>query len=266
MSFSPKTARKRFGQHFLVDQNILRKIISAISPKQNEHFLEIGPGTAALTEHLLPHVGQLDLVEIDRDLAALLEQQYQQDPRVHIYCADALFFDLSRIASKQHPIRVAGNLPYNISTPLIFKLLEQRELVKDMHFLLQKEVVDRLTAKLHSADYSRLSVMAQYYCDCTALFRVSAQSFNPPPQVESAVVRLVPFVTQPFLAENERIFAKIVKEAFTYRRKTLANALKSMVKKEVLQQAGIDPSLRPQDLTVEEYVRISNQLTEHQNS
>jgi 16S rRNA (adenine1518-N6/adenine1519-N6)-dimethyltransferase len=253
-------ARKRFGQHFLHDKNLLHKMISLIAPEAHEHFVEIGPGLGALTELLAPHVGILDLIEIDRDLAAILKEQYASDSRVKLHCADILSFELTNISQQPRSLRVVGNLPYNISSPLLFKCFEEKNIIQDMHFLLQKEVVDRITGEIGSADYGRLAVMSQYYCTPTALLDVPPEVFKPQPKVDSAFVRLVPLEQPPLLAHSTAMLSRVVKEAFTYRRKTLSNALKNLVEKRILLDLGINPTLRPQDISVVDFVRISNSL------
>lgn len=260
MDVSKIIPRKRFGQNFLMDKNILRKMAACIAPQQGQHLVEIGPGLGALTEQILPATENLDVIEIDRDLVAVLEERYANDARIHIHSADALEFDLHKLTQQPHSLRVIGNLPYNISSPLLFKCFENKALIQDMHFLLQKEVVDRITAPLGGADYGRLSVMAQYYCICTDLFSVPPEAFKPRPQVYSSFLRLVPREEPILAAHNTETLSKVVKEAFTYRRKTLSNSLKKLVAKELLIKLDIDPSLRPQDLSVQDFVRISNEV------
>ena len=249
------TPRKRFGQHFLHDPNILQKIISAISPQANEHFVEIGPGQGVLTQALLSTGIFLDAVEIDRDLVQYLRLTLSDEKNFRLHQQDALVFDFPSLVKPQQKLRIVGNLPYNISTPLLFKLFDTQHIIQDMHFMLQKEVVLRLIASVGDSTYNRLSVMAQFFCDCSLLFNVSARCFSPPPKVESAFVRLIPHQQLPRIHfEN---FAQIVKEAFTYRRKTLANSLKRLVTAEQLTAIGINPKARAQELTVADFVKIS---------
>jgi 16S rRNA (adenine1518-N6/adenine1519-N6)-dimethyltransferase len=248
--------RKRFGQHFLHDPNILQKIIAAISASPNDHFVEIGPGRGALTAALLSTGVTLDAVEIDRDLVTYLQQTFAHDKKFSVHQADVLEFNFSSLITHQQKLRIIGNLPYNISTPLLFKLFACLNHIQDMYFMLQKEVVLRLTAPVGDSVYNRLSVMSQYFCDCTLLFNVSANSFSPPPKVESAFVRLVPHQT--LTDAHFETFSAVVKEAFTYRRKTLANSLKRLVSAEQLKSIGIDPQARAQELTVADFVKISN--------
>jgi 16S rRNA (adenine1518-N6/adenine1519-N6)-dimethyltransferase len=252
--------RKRFGQHFLVDHNILNKIVTAIHPSPADTMVEIGPGLGALTMLLLPIVGQMDAIELDRDLIIPLQHNCEKLGLLKLHQADALYFNYATLTSKNHSLRIVGNLPYQISTPLLFHLIEQIHIIQDMHFMLQKEVVDRIAAKINTKDYGRLSVMIQYFCEVKHLFDVKPGSFNPPPKVNSAVVRLTP---KPILikANNFDLFSKIVKEAFNYRRKTLHNSLKPFIDNEQLVAAGINPNDRPENISVEQFVKISNLLT-----
>lgn len=260
MSSKP-IARKRFGQHFLINQAIIQQIVGAISPQYADHMVEIGPGHGALTHYLLPVVSQLDLIEIDRDLVAQLKKRLATVPNINIHQADVLAFSFKQLTNNPTSLRIVGNLPYNISTPLLFKLFDELAWIKDMHFMVQKEVALRLTATASSKDYGRLSVMAQYYCDNDYLFSVPPNAFQPKPKVNSAVIRMQPKQQPTMKANDVDHFQKLVKEAFTYRRKTLHNALKKFLDSEFLQTLNIDPALRPQDISVEDYVRISNAIT-----
>lgn len=256
--------RKRFGQHFLRDPNVLNKLLSVIAPKPTDHLVEIGPGQGVLTELLLPTVKRLDAIEIDRDLITVLEERFSGNNNLRIHQADALKFDLNTIETDNKRLRIVGNLPYNISTPLLFKLFSYGNLIQDMIFMLQKEVVDRLTATPGSHDYGRLSVMAQYFCENSELFTVGPGAFSPPPKVESAVVCLIPRQhTHP--VNDLNLLAAIVREAFSYRRKTLRNCLKKYISVEDLQALNIDPIKRPQELTVEDFVKISNMVNTTSN-
>ncbi len=248
-------ARKRFGQHFLRDTRVLQQIVTAIAPHANDHLVEIGPGDGALTHHLIGKTQQLDLIELDRDLIALLQNKFGN--AATIYEGDVLNFDFHQLNNT--PLRPVGNLPYNISTPLIFHLFNFLDVIKDMHFLLQKEVVDRLTANVGSHQYNRLSVMTQYYCNNEMLFTVEPDAFNPPPKVVSAFVRLQP-KQRTEQANDLSVFHDVVREAFNYRRKTLNNSLKKLVTADQLLALNIDPKQRPQELSVEDYIRISNAL------
>lgn len=250
--------RKRFGQHFLHDANIIQKIIDAIGIRSSDHITEIGPGQGAITDLIIDNCHKLDLVEIDRDIIKMLNVRYADKTNINIHSADALAFDFQGLAKNQK-LRVVGNLPYNISTPLIFHLLESIECIEDMHFMLQKEVVDRMSATVHSADYSRLSVMVQYFCQVEPLFTVSANCFTPPPKVLSSVVRLTP-IQRDVPAKSTEIFTNLIRQAFHQRRKTLRNNLSGLVDAKRLVDVGIDPQLRPQQLSVEDYITISNLL------
>jgi len=252
-------ARKRFGQHFLIDDTVLQRIVEAIAPQVDDHLVEIGPGKGALTEYLIPLAKKLDLIEIDRDLVALLNKSFEHCDRIIIHSADVLEFDFSTLDDKQHRLRVVGNLPYNISTPLLFKLFGYGNLIQDMYFMLQKEVVERLTATVGASNYGRLSVMSQYYCTSEMLFIVKPTAFKPPPNVYSAVIRIQP--RAPTLPANDlKLFGQIVREAFSHRRKTIHNAVKKIVPAELFEKLNINPQLRPQELGVEEFVKISNAM------
>lgn len=257
------TPRKRFGQHFLMDEQILAEMIAAIGLNAEDEVIEIGPGEGALTKHLLPLVKQLTVIEIDRDLVAQLTQQFATNPSLTIVSADVLQFDWGNLLNT--PQRIIGNLPYNITTPLIFKLLGLANII-DMHFLLQKEVVDRLTAVTGSSQYGRLTIMTQYHAQITRILEVPAQSFFPVPKVESAFVRITPHAAPPFLATDYQLFSKVVQEAFNYRRKTIANGLRKIITVSDLEKLNIDPHWRPQQITVENFVKISNILSSSQFS
>ncbi|ASP40785.1 16S rRNA (adenine(1518)-N(6)/adenine(1519)-N(6))-dimethyltransferase [Bacterioplanes sanyensis] len=254
-------ARKRFGQNFLHDQHVIDKIIRAIHPKDDDRLVEIGPGIGAITEPLLEATGRLDVVELDRDLIPILRTKFFNFPDFTIHEGDALKFDFSQIAGPQQALRIVGNLPYNISTPLIFHLLSHHQQVQDMHFMLQKEVVDRLAAAPGSSDYGRLGIMAQYYCRVEPLFIVGPGSFNPPPKVDSAIVRLVPHQTLPHPAKDVKILEQVVRSAFSMRRKTLRNTLKTLIDADQLSALGIDPTLRPERITLEQYVCIADAIS-----
>lgn len=250
-------ARKRFGQNFLHDHGIIRRIIACIAPKKGQHIVEIGPGKGALTEGLISVTESLDVVELDRDLIPILKVNLFRYPELRIHEADAMKFDFSTLV-KNGPIRVVGNLPYNISTPLIFHLLTQAHIINDMHFMLQKEVVDRLAARPGDNLYGRLSVMTQYYCQVDALFVVGPESFDPAPKVDSAIVRMTPYKEKPFLAEDFDTLEKVVRIGFQQRRKTLRNNYKGVLDNEDFDTLKIDAGLRPERLDVSDFVRISN--------
>ncbi|MCH4564122.1 MULTISPECIES: 16S rRNA (adenine(1518)-N(6)/adenine(1519)-N(6))-dimethyltransferase RsmA [Halomonas] len=256
-------ARKRFGQNFLRDPGIISRIVRAIGPRPGERLVEIGPGQGALTEPLLEAAdGQLEVIELDRDLIPGLRVQFFNHPGFVIHEGDALKFDFGALRGAGEPLRVVGNLPYNISTPLIMHLLEAGDAVADMHFMLQKEVVDRLAAEPGGADWGRLSVMAQYHCRVDALFVVPPEAFVPRPKVDSAIVRLAPHAERPCRAHDEALLFTLVREAFGQRRKTLRNNLKGRIAAADLEGLGVDPGRRPQTLTVAEFVRIANHLAD----
>jgi 16S rRNA (adenine1518-N6/adenine1519-N6)-dimethyltransferase len=243
--------RKRFGQHFLHDPAVVERIVAAVAPAPDDAVVEIGPGLGALTAPLLARLGRLQVVEIDRDLAARLRAGHAPE-RLVVHEADALEFDFGALGPG---LRVVGNLPYNVSTPLLFRLERCAASLRDLHFMLQKEVVDRMVAPPGGAAYGRLSVTLQRRFAMTRLFDVGAGAFRPPPKVTSAVVRLVP---RAHVADvDEQRFADIVRAAFTKRRKTLRNALAGVVAPEAIAAAGIDSGLRPEALGVAEYERLA---------
>lgn len=257
----PPIPRKRFGQHFLHDKQIIQRLIDVIQPQSDQHIVEIGPGQGALTLPVLNKTGSIDVVELDWDLIPALKLRCLGKGALIVHQADALEFDFSTVIHQSEKLRVIGNLPYNISTPLIFHLLTHANLICDMHFMLQKEVVDRLAAHPGSEAYGRLSVMVQYHCEVTALFQVPPRAFYPPPQVESAVVRLIPHTEIPqFHAKDYSHFTDLVREAFSHRRKTLRNSLKNIMSDADWNKTTIDSHLRPECLSVEEFVRLSNGL------
>ena len=251
------TAKKRFGQNFLQDQSVVESILACLSIQPGDCVLEIGPGRGALTIPLLKTVGRLNVVEIDRDLAAALKNQFADNQGLSIYQEDALKFDLHQLESDS--IQIVGNLPYNISTPLLFHLFAQIELIKSMTFMLQKEVVDRLCAEAGSSNYSRLTVMAQFYASIEKQFDVAADAFFPKPKVTSSVVRLLP---KPMTSSPDQIawFEKVVKQAFSQRRKTLKNNLKQWLSKADFAALELPPDCRAQELTVDDFIRLSNRI------
>ena len=250
--------RKRFGQHFLHDRNIIECILRALDPQPGDSVVEIGPGQGALTYPLLERCDRLIAIELDRDLLPVLEQQAAKYGQLQLINADILEFDLAELGPG--PQRLVGHLPYNISTPLMFHLLESAGLIRDMHFMLQKEVALRLVADTGDANYGRLSVMLQYHCDCSYLFDVAPGCFTPPPRVESAVVRLVPFTKPRHDVGNYEKFAQVVQTAFSQRRKTIANSLKSVIDRDRLDACNIDPGLRAENLTLADFASISRSL------
>ncbi len=246
--------RKRFGQNFLIDEGVVDGIIAAISPQEDDKLLEIGPGLGALTTPLLTRLNHLHVIEIDRDLIARLQQRYSPEKLV-IHEGDALRFDFSELGGA---LRVAGNLPYNISTPLLFRFAEFSTLIRDIHVMLQREVVERMIAVPGDSEFSRLSVMLQYRFDMEKLLDVPAEAFEPAPKVESAVVRLTPLASLPHPARDETVFGNIVARAFSQRRKTLRNTLKNVIGDNDFVALGIDPGDRAQELSVADFVRIAD--------
>lgn len=253
-------ARKRFGQNFLHDPGVIERIVRSIHPQPDDNLVEIGPGLGALTEELLGVNPRLQVVELDRDLIPVLRTKFFNYPEFRIHESDALKFDFSELAGNG-PLRIVGNLPYNISTPLIFHLLEQAGVVKDMHFMLQKEVVQRLAAGPGDNNYGRLGIMAQYFCKVQPLFEVGPGAFKPAPKVDSAIVRLVPHETLPHPARDLAMLQQVVRTAFSARRKTLRKSLGNLVSAEELQNLGINDGLRPENLGLSEYVAIADYLT-----
>lgn len=255
--FPEHRARKRFGQNFLRDSGIIDRIHRSVRPQPDDAVVEIGPGQGALTEQLARSGAALTLVELDRDLVAILELQLKQHPHVDIIQADALKTDFGALHPGK-PLRIIGNLPYNISTPLIFHLLSFHGRIKDMHFMLQKEVVDRLAARPSTKAYGRLSLMTQYYCEVEPLFDVPPEAFSPRPKVQSAVVRLTPHAALPFAADDVSHLQAVLRSAFNQRRKTLRNALKHIADAGQLEALDINPGARPETLALADYVRIAN--------
>ncbi|WP_051174364.1 16S rRNA (adenine(1518)-N(6)/adenine(1519)-N(6))-dimethyltransferase RsmA [Marinimicrobium sp. LS-A18] len=257
---APHRARKRFGQNFLVDGNVIDRIVGAINPQPGELLVEIGPGKGALTARLADKAEHLRVIELDRDLVPWLKVQFEKHPDFELFQADALKFDFTTLMKDEQSLRIVGNLPYNISTPLIFHLLTYAGQVKDMHFMLQKEVVKRMAAGPGEKAYGRLGIMVQYDCQVEPLFEVPPGAFDPAPKVDSAVVRLTPHARRPFTATNRNTLSQLVNVAFQQRRKTLRNALKNLVEPEQLDQLPVDASLRPEALSLEDYVRLANAI------
>lgn len=255
---SQHRARKRFGQHFLADPGAIGAIISAVHATENDVIVEIGPGEGAITDYLAQQAGHLHVIELDRDLAAALREKYAASDSVTVHEGDALRFDFGSLGDR---IRVVGNLPYNISTPLLFHLLEYRDVVLDMHFMLQKEVVDRMAASPGSKAYGRLGIMLGCHLAVESLFDVPPEAFSPPPAVMSAVVRLDPLPPGTFDIRDEAHMSKIVAAAFGKRRKTIRNALKDIVTADDFAAVGIDPGLRPEQIEIADYVALSNHLS-----
>lgn len=259
-------ARKRFGQNFLHDPGVIERIVRAIHPKPEDTLVEIGPGLGAITEEILAVNPRLQVVELDRDLIPVLRTKFFNYPEFRIHEADALSFDFSQLADNGRGLRIIGNLPYNISTPLIFHLLGQAGVVKDMHFMLQKEVVQRLAAVPGDNNYGRLGIMAQYFCKVQPLFEVGPGAFRPAPKVDSAIVRLVPHETLPHPAKDLGTLQAVVRTAFNARRKTLRKALGSLITVDQLQSLGINDGLRPENLSLADYVLIADLLVDQKAS
>ncbi len=251
--------RKRFGQNFLQDDQIIQQIINVIYPNPNQHIVEIGPGKGALTKYLLKYNCQLDIVELDNDLVKMLAKKFNSFNQLQIHNSDILKFDFRQL--KSIPLRIIGNLPYNISTQLLFYLLDYVDLIQDMTFMLQKEVVERLIAIPATSDYGRLSVILQYHYQIYKLFDVAPDAFWPPPKVQSSIVQLIPHLTPPVKILNQQYFNQIVTAAFSKRRKTLRNNLKDILDVKIIQNSGIDPQVRGETLTLEEFARLANQFT-----
>ncbi|WP_201583766.1 16S rRNA (adenine(1518)-N(6)/adenine(1519)-N(6))-dimethyltransferase RsmA [Psychrobacter jeotgali] len=259
--------RKRFGQNFLHDESVIRQIVDSIHLDRDDNLIEIGPGMGALTEPLLAEVDAMTVVELDRDLADSLRIRIgaNSHPNFTIIKASAMDVDYRELYSPERgKLRVVGNLPYNISTPILFHLLNYADVIKDMHFMLQKEVVERITAEVGSKTYGRLSVIMQYHCDTDYLLTVPKEAFNPAPKVTSAVFRLSPHKTKPVVAEDEPYFAIVVRETFNHRRKTLRAIFKKSTLLPTLSEddfaaCGIDPQARPETLSVSDFVALSNQ-------
>lgn len=250
--------RKRFGQNFLTDDAVLHDIIRAIDPQPGDTMVEIGPGLAAMTRLLVDEVAQLHVVELDRDLVARLQKTF--DPaKLIVHSADALQFDFASIPVPEgRRLRVVGNLPYNISSPLLFHLAQIAPQVQDQHFMLQKEVVERMVAEPGSKAYGRLSVMLQWRYHMELMFVVPPTAFDPPPQVDSAIVRMIP-LAQPLACDVQKL-ERVVQQAFSQRRKVIRNCLAGMFDEAALIDAGIDPQLRPEAIALAHYVALANRL------
>jgi len=252
--------RKRFGQHFLHDPDIIARIVSAIDPKPGQIVVEIGPGLGAITGPLLAESEYLHAVELDRDLVARLAMEYQ-GRNLYLHNADALHFDFSALADRDRPLRIVGNLPYNISTPLLFHLLGQSDHIRDLHVMLQREVANRITAQPGSSNYGRLSVMTQWHCLTQKLFDVGPGAFKPPPRVVSSVVRLTIRTTPPAEISDKKNLERLVAQAFSHRRKTLHNCLRGWLTPEQIASAGIDPGTRPETLGLAQFANLANRLS-----
>ncbi len=259
MSEPPHRARRRFGQHFLHETSVIERIVRVVSPKPGDAVVEIGPGLGALTGALLEAAGRLDVIELDRDLAAKLKARFDPDT-LTVHQSDALEFDFEALSRTRGPLRVVGNLPYNISTPILFHLVDAGSAVRDMHLMLQKEVVERMAAAPGGADYGRLSVMVQFRCRVETLFSVGPGAFRPPPKVHSAVVRLTPLGVPPVAVTDLGKLKRVVSLAFGMRRKTLRNSLKPVLSAAQIEAAGVDPGARPQTLDLAAFAALANRL------
>lgn len=258
-------ARKRFGQNFLNDTSVIDRIIQSINPQPEDKLVEIGPGLGALTCPLMAALGKMDVIELDRDIIPKLRINCGLTGELNIHNADVLNFDFSELATESSPIRIVGNLPYNISTPIIFHLVNYARIISDMHFMLQKEVVQRLAAQHNTSDYSRLSVMAQYHFNVSPLFLVAPEAFDPRPKVDSAIVRLRPYAEKPVDVGDESIFASLVKQSFSQRRKTLRNVLKETCSSDQLISANIDPGQRAQEISLSKFAELSRIIQQPHN-
>jgi len=249
--------RRRFAQHFLHDRAVMRRIVDAIAPRSDDLIVEVGPGRGALTFPMLASGCELHAIEIDRDLAARLRSQTPHHPNLTVHEADALDFDLDRIAPPPRRFRVTGNLPYNISTPLLFRLLASLPRITDMHLMLQKEVVERMASVPGTREYGRLSVMVQLDCEVERVIRVGPGAFHPAPRVESAVVRLRPRPHTALDHASRRRLETIVRSCFSRRRKTLRNALRGICDERLIAASGLDPRVRPEMLSVGDFINLA---------
>lgn len=250
-------ARKRFGQNFLHDQAVIDDIIGAINPQKGQHIVEIGPGRAALTLPLIESSEQLDIIELDRDLIPSLKTQFAQQKNLTIHQADALRFDYRALVKQHEKLRIVGNLPYNITTPLLFHLLAQSDCIEDMYFMLQREVVDRICAQPGNKQYGRLSIMMQYQCQTELIFTVPPEAFNPIPKVKSAILYLRPLDSYVGGGVDIIALGKLVTQAFSQRRKTIASTLKSIVSQQLILQTGIALDQRPETISLSQYVALT---------
>jgi 16S rRNA (adenine1518-N6/adenine1519-N6)-dimethyltransferase len=258
-------AKKRFGQNFLNNDAIISKIVDAINPEPDENLVEIGPGLGALTEPVIDRAGKLSVIELDRDLAHRLRHHPFLAPKLTIYETDALTFNFAQLSTDSQPLRIFGNLPYNISTPLIFHLLTFNKEVKDMHFMLQKEVVERMAASPNCKAYGRLSIMTQYQCQVIPVMEIGPEAFTPAPKVDSAIVRLIPHKKIQHPVKEITMLNKVCLAAFNQRRKTIRNSFKKLLDVEQIEALGINPTIRPENLTPTEYINIANFLSEQSN-
>ena len=251
-------AKKRFGQNFLHNDAVISSIVDVINPEPGENLIEIGPGLGALTEPVIERAGKLTVVELDRDLAHRLRHHPFLAPHLTIYETDALKFDFGQLAKDDQPLRIFGNLPYNISTPLIFHLLTFNDKVQDMHFMLQKEVVARMAAGPDSKTYGRLSIMTQYQCQVIPVMEIGPEAFKPAPKVDSAIVRLIPHKEIKTPVKDIKALNQVCLAAFNQRRKTVRNGFKKLMSSDQLESLGINPGLRPENLSVDDFIMLAN--------
>mgnify|MGYP000388765705 FL=1 len=254
-------AKKRFGQNFLNNDAIISSIVDAINPEPGENLVEIGPGLGALTEPVVDRAGNLSVVELDRDLAHRLRHHPFLASKLTIHEIDALKFDFRELATEEKPLRIFGNLPYNISTPLIFHLLSFKDSVQDMHFMLQKEVVDRMAAAPNTKAFGRLSIMTQYQCQVIPVMEIGPEAFTPAPKVDSAIVRLIPHKEIANPVEALEDLNQVCLTAFNQRRKTIRNSFKKLIDAQILIDHDIDPTLRPENLTIDQFITLANIVT-----
>ncbi len=256
-------AKKRFGQNFLHNDAVISSIVDAINPEPGENLIEIGPGLGALTEPVIERAGKLSVVELDRDLAHRLRHHPFLAPHLTIHETDALKFDFSQLVTTDKPLRIFGNLPYNISTPLIFHLLTFKEQVQDMHFMLQKEVVQRMASGPDCKAYGRLSIMTQYQCQVIPVMEIGPEAFKPAPKVDSAIVRLIPHKKIKNPVKDIKALNTVCLAAFNQRRKTIRNSFKNLLSAEQLTSLNIDPGLRPENLSIDEYIKLANYIVDN---
>jgi len=255
----PHRPRKRFGQHFLHDAGVIARLIAAIRPAAGDHVIEIGPGEGVLTGPLLESGARVSAIELDRDLAAALPERLGFPGQLEVIQADVLGVDLAALAGGR--VRVVGNLPYNISTPILFHLFKWRGVIEDMHFMLQKEVVDRLVAQPGSKQYGRLSVMAAFHCRMERLFTVPPDAFSPPPKVDSAIIRMMPKPLDETMLQRLPRLEEVVRRAFGQRRKTLRNALKGLLEETAINAVGVDPGARAETLGLDQFIALADRLS-----
>lgn len=256
-------AKKRFGQNFLNNDAIISQIVDAINPEPGENLIEIGPGLGALTEPVIERAGDISVVELDRDLAHRLRHHPFLAKHLTIYEEDALKFDFGQLMKDEQPLRIFGNLPYNISTPLIFHLLSFKDKVKDMHFMLQKEVVERMASGHNSKAFGRLSIMTQYQCQVMPVMEIGPEAFTPPPKVDSAIVRLIPHKTIKNPVKDLSALNQVCLTAFNQRRKTIRNSFKKLISAEQLISLDIDPTIRPENLSLDNFITLANFVTDN---